>query len=181
MKITNLIIKTWMTLLTLLACTCAIAADDTNIYYTQFSFFVYKGHYNTTNYHVGTVVPINSRVKITDIDDDEMTIQLLDKNNEEIEVNNAEKFSKKTMEQFKALMLDTKPVNLASSSPEIQKAINACELKVGMTKREVLQAYGYPPGHQTPSLDADKWMYWQNKMGRVQARFDGDKLKEIID
>lgn len=178
MKTTTLIASLWIALL---ACTSAFAADDANIYYTQFSFFQYKTKYITTNYHVGTVVPINTRVKITDIDDDEMTIALMDQNNEEVEVENAEKYSRKTMEQFKALMLGTKPVELSSSSPEIQKAIKAGELKVGMTKQEVLQAYGYPPAHATPSLDSDKWLYWMNKMNRIQVRFEADKLKEIVD
>jgi hypothetical protein len=44
----------------------------------------------------------------------------------------------------------------------------------GMSKRAVLIAYGYPPEHRTPSLDADAWTYWMNTLAQKVIRFDQD-------
>ena len=42
----------------------------------------------------------------------------------------------------------------------------------GMSKRAVLIAYGYPPEHRTPSLDADAWTYWMTTLAEIVIRFD---------
>ncbi len=41
----------------------------------------------------------------------------------------------------------------------------------GMTKNGVLRAIGYPPVHQTPSLDLDRWTYWRNRARRFMVYF----------
>jgi len=43
---------------------------------------------------------------------------------------------------------------------------------VGMSKRGVVFAMGYPPPHVTPSLDADRWFYWTNRFNKVAVLFD---------
>lgn len=42
----------------------------------------------------------------------------------------------------------------------------------GMSKKAVLMAYGYPPGHRTPSLDGDKWTYWANPFKTFAVVFE---------
>ncbi len=32
-------------------------------------------------------------------------------------------------------------------------------------------AMGYPPPHETPSLDADRWVYWTNRFNRMAVLF----------
>ena len=32
-----------------------------------------------------------------------------------------------------------------------------------MSDEIILMAYGYPPAHRTPSLEADEWVYWLNR------------------
>lgn len=43
---------------------------------------------------------------------------------------------------------------------------------VGMTKAGVLFALGLPPRHVTPSLDANRWVYWTNRFNRIAVEFD---------
>ncbi len=42
-------------------------------------------------------------------------------------------------------------------------SIERGEVVEGMKKRAVLVSYGYPPEHNTPDLESDKWAYWINK------------------
>ena len=49
-----------------------------------------------------------------------------------------------------------------------------------MTKAQVLMAIGYPPAHETPSLDSPQWTYWRNRWDRFQVFFDGDKVARVL-
>lgn len=43
---------------------------------------------------------------------------------------------------------------------------------VGMSRQAVVLAMGYPPRRATPSLDAERWVYWTNRFNRVAVEFD---------
>ena len=65
----------------------------------------------------------------------------------------------------------------ASLSAEEQKKVKAGEIEAGMSKAAVIMAYGYPPGHKTPSLKLDKWVYWINHFKTRTVYFAEDKVK----
>lgn len=50
---------------------------------------------------------------------------------------------------------------------------------VGMSKRAVTLAMGYPPPHVTASLDADRWIYWTNRMNRIAVLFQDGRVSAI--
>jgi hypothetical protein len=50
---------------------------------------------------------------------------------------------------------------------------------VGMSKRGVVLAMGYPPKHVTPSLDADRWVYWTNRVNRVAVLFQDGRVSSV--
>ena len=159
----------------------AFAADDNQIYYVQHSFYAYKHKFVTTNYHIDTLIPINSRAKITDMGGSEMEIQLPDMQNMEVTIKNIEKYTHKNMQEIKDRMLGKNKVDLGKFSKPIADAIKTGQVKVGMTKKEVLLAYGYPPVHKTPSLDDSRWTYWKTKWNRVILTFQDGKLSNIRD
>ncbi len=45
-------------------------------------------------------------------------------------------------------------------------------LKEGISKEAVLVAWGYPPSHETPSLDMSMWRYWLNRFRQKPIYFD---------
>jgi len=58
--------------------------------------------------------------------------------------------------------------------------IKSGQPKVGMTKAGILFAMGRPPQHATPNLDANYWLYWQNRFGKTGITFDEKgKVTEI--
>lgn len=160
--------------------TCATAADE-QIYFVQHSFYADRGKHITTNYHMGTVIPVNTKAKIMDLGRKKMTIELPDLGNTEIKIENVEKHTKKSMAEIKDRMLGKTPVDLTKFSQEAQEAIKNGQIRLGMTKEEVLLAYGYPPAHATPSTDSNQWTYWKNRFNRVVLDFQGNKLKGIRD
>ena len=49
----------------------------------------------------------------------------------------------------------------------------------GMSKPAVVLALGYPPPHVTPSLDADRWIYWRNRFNRMAVVFQDGRVTAI--
>jgi hypothetical protein len=60
-----------------------------------------------------------------------------------------------------------------------RRGIEQGKALVGMSKRGVVLAMGYPPPHLTPSLDADRWLYWTNRMNRVAVTFQNGRVSGI--
>ena len=61
-----------------------------------------------------------------------------------------------------------------------QDGIKNGQPAMGMTRRGIILAMGYPPEHVTPNTDMGLWMYWRNKFARRSVRFDADgKVDEI--
>lgn len=158
----------------------ALADDKT--YYTQHTFYTYKDRYDSTNYHIDTLIPINTAVKITDMGSRSMEFEIPSMNSVEIEFKNIEKYSKMDdMEKVKARLLATKKVDLSKFSKKVQEAIKNGEIETGMTKQEVLLAFGYPPAHKTPSIDSDKWTYWKTRWDTMIVYFKNNKVTRIKD
>lgn len=75
---------------------------------------------------------------------------------------------------------DPRPKIAAWPAP-VRNAIHAGKVALGMSKEQVLVAVGYPPNHQTPSLDAPQWKYWHTSFGSYLVVWDGSgRLKDVI-
>jgi hypothetical protein len=143
----------------------AIAADPFPTvgqqYYVRHCFMYEKGVSLTTNYWRGTLVPINSQVTLVSIGGKKMVLRLA--NGGTIKVENVEKYSKRSMSTISRDLLAPNPVPVEKFGATIADAIKNGVLKLGMTREQVVMARGYPPGHKTPSLDNDTWIYWSSR------------------
>jgi len=72
------------------------------------------------------------------------------------------------------------PSLIEQLSEEDQKGIDIGNVSVGMTKDGVLIAIGYPPEHETPSLENDRWKYWTNRMATFVVVFQDGVVVDII-
>jgi outer membrane protein assembly factor BamE (lipoprotein component of BamABCDE complex) len=78
------------------------------------------------------------------------------------------------MDTYIDLITSTSPVNLSKLSATDQKGIKEGRAIVGMTREGILAALGYPATHRTPSLEATRWIYWQNRFRTLAVDFGGD-------
>ena len=70
---------------------------------------------------------------------------------------------------------------IAGWAPVMRDAARAGKVAIGMTKEQVLVSLGYPPMHQTPSLDAPQWKYWHTSLGSFLVVWDGaGRVKDVI-
>ncbi len=83
-------------------------------------------------------------------------------------------------EQYISLITSSKKVNLSELSETDQKGINSGKALVGMSKKGVRIALGYPAAHRTPSLKNNSWIYWRNRFKTKVIEFDTEgKVKKI--
>jgi len=78
-----------------------------------------------------------------------------------------------SIEEYIEKITSSKPVSLARFSKIDKRGIAAGKVSVGMTRKGVMAALGYPPTHRTPSLDASSWIYWANRFRTIGVDFDG--------
>ncbi|OEU61326.1 MAG: hypothetical protein BA870_12600 [Desulfuromonadales bacterium C00003094] len=76
------------------------------------------------------------------------------------------------VDEYIEKVTSSKPVSLSRFSKKDIKGIAAGKAYVGMSRKGVLAALGYPPTHRTPSLDASSWIYWANRFRTIGVDFD---------
>jgi hypothetical protein len=70
---------------------------------------------------------------------------------------------------------------IATWPPAVQEAVKLGKIMVGMTKEQVIVSLGYPPAHQTPSLDSPQWKFWHTRVGTFVVLWDDQgRVREVI-
>ena len=129
------------------------------------------------NYQWGTITPLGSEVDI--YVNWPGRIKLTDKKTGEfMTLKYNSKYSHGTLEEFLKNLITTK--NFKEQTKGIPKATLNYILSGtpvnGMTRKEVLQACGYPPKHRTPSLNCSTWVYWKWKIPTFTIVFDNNGI-----
>ena len=130
-----------------------------------------------TNYHKGTIIPINTKVTITKYSSKEVTFKT--ESNVEYTLVYVPRHSIKPMSDLFNQYFSEKEIALGKFNGEERKNIKAGTIAKGMRKEAVLAAYGYPPSHATASADLNQWKYWKNRFSNFLVTFDRNKVTEI--
>jgi len=70
---------------------------------------------------------------------------------------------------------------IATWPPGAREAVRLGKIMVGMTKEQVIVSLGYPPVHQTPSLDSPQWKYWLTRVGSFLVVWDEKgQVRDVI-
>jgi hypothetical protein len=146
-------------------------------YFTRYTFHEEKDEHITTNYSRGAVVPINTLVKLRSMSGSKLVLKRAD-NGQSITVKNEEQYTKKSIAEVARLMLSADKTPLEKLPDEVATAVRVGEMHKGMTKELVLMARGYPPAHETPSTDGDRWVYWSSRFVKMTILFSNGRLSE---
>jgi outer membrane protein assembly factor BamE (lipoprotein component of BamABCDE complex) len=65
-------------------------------------------------------------------------------------------------------------------SPALYEKLSKGIVEQGMSRKQVLLAFGYPVPHRTPSFLDDTWIYWDSRMDTVRVVFNKDKVSDIL-
>jgi len=149
--------------------------------YTQVNMYSLKGKVVTwVNYHVDTLIPINTEVVVDDVGSSSVTFTIKE-TGQTLELTNKSRHSGLSGAQWAGKHFAATRVDRAKFTAAEQKAITAAKVEKGMSKAAVLAAYGYPPAHRTPDLDSDAWNYWITKWKRIVVKFGADsRVVEVV-
>lgn len=81
----------------------------------------------------------------------------------------------------KIVVADDPRRKIAAWPAPVRDAVRASKVAIGMSKEQVLVSLGYPPMHQTPSLDASQWKYWHTGFGSFLVVWDpAGRVRDVI-
>lgn len=124
---------------------------------------------DSVNYQSQRLLPVCSQVEVHDIGDREIRFTVLS-TGEEVTYR-IYKGSRQHATQHLSQIIGSQCPDIANMSTQDQSGIAQGQLFPGMSKQGVAIALGYPPDHKTPSLNADRWVYWNSKMGTFDVNF----------
>lgn len=146
-------------------------------YYTRFTLKYERSNWPSTNYARGAVLPINSEVEVLGISGKSVNVRIL-KTDEVLKFENIKKFSQQSMEEFASSLLSAVPTKIELYGTAMANSILQGEMRLGMTKTQVLLARGFPPAHETSSTSLDRWVYWSSRFVKQTVVFQNDRLVE---
>ncbi|HUJ18531.1 MAG TPA: hypothetical protein VL197_11130 [Nitrospirota bacterium] len=167
------------------------------IFYTTTNiWFDNQSNIESTNYLRGQFLPIGTKVKITEVrDGSKPVINTLDleqrqdcirfhdssgKSYKIVFISRHAAAGASVWDLFKQYFSQNDPTAeggaFSSLTNEEQKMVRAGETAFGMSKAAVIMAYGYPPANKTPSLQLNKWIYWENFFKTRAIYFKDDKV-----
>jgi len=137
----------------------------------------------STNYHRGTILPVGTKVSIHNIKNRKIHFTP-DGSGRLFTLINSAKTSTITTEDLFNKYFSTEPVEIGTGdyyqvTEADRENIKNGKIAIGMSKKAVLMAYGYPPTHKTPLLTSDIWYYWYARLHKVNIYFKDDKIFKI--
>lgn len=154
------------------------AAKSGERFYTQFSFFQEGNQHIATNYRRGTLVPINTLVEFVKASRTKLTMRIVS-SDQRLTIANVQKYSGHKIDGIFKRTFGKEKVSLDGFTEREQRNIRNGTIAIGMSKKAVLQAIGFPPSHRTPSLDASFWTYWRHRLGTYVVSFNEDKVAKV--
>jgi len=151
-------------------------------YYTKVNMWYSRsGEIESTNYHVGDMLPAGTRVTVTkcrggkikfETGSGKMLKLVHSKRHSRIQ------FGELFHRHFGKSDVTSDAGMYNGFSPREQTNVDRGKIATGMSKDAVLVAFGYPPSHRTPDLDADTWTYWVGRRTAV-LHFKNDTVRSI--
>jgi hypothetical protein len=137
----------------------------------------------STNYHRGTILPVGTKVTVTEVRGKK--IRFIDARGVGFAIEFVKKHSSAEIDlwaYFGRYFSTKNPLGKGTPyqgfSEKEKRNIKSGEIAVGMSKEAVLMAYGYPPAHRTPSLEADQWVYWISRFINRPVVFHNGRVSQ---
>ncbi len=161
-------------------------ADDLSgkTYYTRTNiWYEHPDNILSTNYHRGTILPIGTKVSIHKINI--RRIQFTPEGSAQMfTIINDKKTNTISIDELFNRYFSIDPVKVGvgdyyQATETDRENIKNGTIALGMSRKAVLMAYGYPPTHKTPLLTSDIWHYWYARLHKVIVYFKDDKIFKI--
>ena len=76
--------------------------------------------------------------------------------------------------------LSDKAEQVKGLDPAVVSKLEKGIVTSGMSRREVLLAYGTPAAFRTPTLENSTWIYWIGDNSTIRVVYRADKVKTVL-
>ena len=126
------------------------------------------------------LLPPNTRILVVQ-EHKPYRIEILDKNIQVVFEYHPGRM-KMDFNQYIKKIASPNPVSLKGLTGLDKKGVEEGRAIIGMTKRGVMTALGYPAAHRTPSLESNLWTYWKDRYRTFRVQFGTKgKVVKIVD
>ena len=155
--------------------------EFTPVYTAYNLWYDEDGDMRSENIQQGTILPFGTEIEFIDANTDRIRFRRVSDGKEfslNYNINRSllpvESFIKRlfVFQPEKELRLGVRPV--------IYEKIKRGIVEKGMTRSEVLLAFGPPPAMRTPSETVDTWLYWADEGVTRRIVFFGNKVIDVI-
>ena len=150
--------------------------DSKTELYTQVTMWTEKGRIIGTNYSVGELIPVNSKVTILAINS---KVIVFEYKGSKIKYEVYSKYTKVDSGAMLDRLFGKSKVDLSKLSPATKKNVLNGVIAKGMTKKVVLMARGYPPFHVTKGIESNTWKYWRNRWVTADVIFTNGVVTQL--
>lgn len=133
------------------------------------------------NYQKGKILPFGTEVVDVTYDDDSVSFVAKDTGTK-FRIQLKKDYSMITIEQYiKSIFMVKNPAEIELSiKPTVYEKITRGVVERGMTKKEVVIAYGPPIKHRTPSMESDTWIYYDSELKTKRIVFKHGVVSLIL-
>jgi len=143
-------------------------------YFTRINFWQEEGESSGTNYMRGILVPINTKAELVSIDKKYFTLRI--EGGPLVKIRNEPDYTTVNTRKLAGRYLADEATKIELYGEDTASQIRNGNLRLGMTKDQVLLTRGYPPFHETASLEADRWVFWSSRFVKRTLVFENGIL-----
>jgi len=147
-------------------------------------FFRGKVRISSLNYKDGILLPTGTHIDHVEIGNGILNFRIVDLNLYVTYIIVKKHEPLLTSNELFDRMITTKTFDELTEgvSDQNKKAIKSGKVLKGMSKSDVLFAFGYPPSHRTNDLTSNTWIYWLRYFKNFQVNFDknGMVIEDVI-
>ncbi len=136
---------------------------------------------DSVNTQQGKMIPFGTEVQIAEATEDEIRFTTLP-DGKEFRIRYTENYRMQPVEDYllDLFTLQTQDELRKKASPLTFEKISRGIVEKGMTRGEVLLAYGPPCAFRTPDIQSSTWIYPQGFLEYKRVVFKGDTVLDII-
>ena len=125
---------------------------------------------NDGNYAKYPLIPAGTAIDVVSYDGNRALIKI---NNKNMKLKHDYGRDQESLDVWvKKIVVNTDPrPRIAGYPPQVQAAIAAGKVVVGMTREQVITAIGYPLTSENASLDEAQWRMWRSSHGEYDIQF----------
>ena len=150
--------------------------------YTAFNlWYDADGVMTSANIQKGEILPFGTEIEFIDADTDRIRFKRVS-DGKEFRLKYSLERTLVPIEQYirRLFVFRSEKELLIGVRPKITEKIKRGIVEKGMTRNEVLLAFGPPPPMRTPSETVDTWIYWTDDGVTKRVIFFGDKVIDVV-